>query len=173
MKDKEKPICELLLFHSTTKNNLKGIMKEGIRPGMPGGWCDLEIKRIERDISSEEKEVTEMQIKEMKAYKEECKENIFLSPNFHSLEGEMPEGSDTIIVTCLPKEKVFIPSRKLHRYVPFEEWEDIGSEEKYGQVIVKETISPRYIVGCLDVEGKREIGSNLGATKFKINKNCD
>lgn len=172
MINKEKPICELLLFHSTTKDNLKGIMKEGIKPGMPGGWCDLEIKRAERE---EEKEVREKLLKDMQDYKEECKKNIFLSPDFHSLEGEMPEGSETIIATCLPKEKVFIPSRKLHRYVPFEEWEKISSslEEEYNQVIVKETISPRYIVGCLDVEGKREFGSDIGTTKFKINKNCD
>lgn len=172
MTNKEKSICELLLFHSTTKDNLKGIMKEGIKPGMPGGWCDLEIKRIERE---EEKEVREKLLKDMQDYKEECKKNIFLSPDFHALEEEMPRGSETIIATCLPKEKVFIPSRKLHRYVPFEEWEKIerSLEEEYNQVIAKETIPPRYIIGCLDVEGKREWGSDPGVTKFKINKNCD
>jgi hypothetical protein len=120
---------------------------------MAKGWCDLEIKRIERDAHLEEKEVTEMQIKKMKAYKEECKENIFLSPDFHQLEEEMPEGSETIMVTCLPKKMVRIPSRKLGRFVPFEEWEDISdsTKEKYTQVVVKGTIHPRHIVGCLDV----------------------
>ncbi len=172
MINKEKRICELLLFHSTTKENLKGIMKEGIKPGMRGGWCDLWIKMLEKDISLS-KEEFEMQKKEMEEYKEECKNVIFLSPDFHALEGEMPEGSETIIILCLPKEMVFIPSKKLHRYVPFEEWEKLSIDEEYLQVIVKETISPKYIVGCLDVEGKREVDSELGATKFNINKNCD
>ena len=49
MEDKERPECELLLFHSTTKENMKGIMKDGLRPGMKGGWCDLWIKMLERE----------------------------------------------------------------------------------------------------------------------------
>ncbi len=173
MTNKEKPICELLLFHSTTKDNLKGIMKEGIKPGMKGGWCDLWIKQLGEDLPKEELEEEKMGIE---PYRKECKENIFLSPSFHGLEEEMPEGSETIVVTCLPKEKVFMASRTLPRHIPFEEWEATRNplEEKFtGQVAVKETIHPKYIVGCLDVEGKKELGTSIGETKFKINKNCD
>jgi RNA:NAD 2'-phosphotransferase (TPT1/KptA family) len=42
MENKERPECELLLFHSTSKENLKGIMKDGLRPGMKG------VKRISK-----------------------------------------------------------------------------------------------------------------------------
>lgn len=169
-----KETCELLLFHSTTKDNLKGIMKEGIKPGMKGGWCDLWIKKLEEEIPPLPKEQLEEEKRGIEGYKEECKKVIFLSPDFHALEGEMPEGSETIIILCLPKEMVFIPSTKLHRYVPFEEWEKLSIDEEYLQVIVKETISPKYIVGCLDVENPEEryIGAPIGDTKFRINKNC-
>lgn len=169
----EKPICELLLFHSTTKENLKGIMKNGIKPGKTGGWCDLEMKNIGRD--EEDKELREKLVASIQDYKEECNTAIFLSPDFHHLEHEMPEGSETIIIVCIPKEKVLVHSYKLHRYVTFEEWEKMqgSTSEPYMEVIVKEAIPPRYIIGCLDIEGKRERFSDPGDTKFKINKNCD
>src|SRR3990167_5416183 len=110
---------------------------------------------LEKDFSQKSlsKEELEREKKEIDEYKKECKELIFLSSSFHDLEEEMPPGSEIIIILCLPKRMVFIPSKKLKRYVPFEEWEEIqfGLEEKYDQVIVKEIISPRYIIGYLDV----------------------
>jgi len=161
--------CELLLFHSTTKKNLQGIMKEGIRPGMKGGWCDQWDKKLESEHSS--KEELEREKKFIDEYRKECQEYIFFSTDFHSLEHEMPEESDIIIIVCLPKKMVIIPSRKLGRYVPFEEWEEIRSsvKEDYRQVLVKEIISPHYIIGCLDVF-EREWLSDLGKTRFRINK---
>lgn len=162
MTNKEKYKCELLLFHSTTKENLKGIMKEGIKPGMKGGWCDLWT----RAYGEEGKESVEM-------YRKECQTNIFLSSSFHKLEEEMPEGSETIIAVCLPKRMVNIKD------IPFEKWEKTHDpfKEKFenvAQVAVKEIISPQYIVGCLDVENseKRYPGSSVGDTKFRINKDC-
>ena len=169
---RELPICELLFFHSTTKENLKGIMIDGIKPGMKGGLCDLWIKMLEKETPSLSKEELEVQKKDIEEYKKECKDVIFLSPDFHELESEMPIGSETIIILCLPKKMVYIPSVKLHRYVPFEEWEELDIDEEYKQVIVKETISPHYIVGYLHVENpeKRETGAPLGITKFRIDK---
>lgn len=164
--------CELLLFHSTTKKNLQGIMKDGIKPGMKGGWCDQWDKKLEKEIPSSIEELKREKVF-IEEYRKECQEYIFLSTDFHSLEHEMPEESDTILIICLPKKKVIIPSRKLGRYVPFEEWEEISNSvnEEYRQVLVKEIISPHYILGCLDVEGEREWGSDPGATRFRINKN--
>lgn len=165
----EKTICDLLLFHSTTKENLKGIMKEGIKPGMKGGWCDLWIKRLEIDLENKE------MIKGIQEYKEECKHFIFLSPSFHALESEMPKGSDTILVVCIPKEIAYIPSRKLDRYITFEEWEttrDLKEKFEEQQIIVKETILPKYIIACLDVEGEKE-WDGQGEYRFRINKNCE
>ena len=134
---KEIPECELLLFHSTTKENLKGIMIEGLRPGMKGGWCDLWIKMMEKEIPPLSKEELEANRRQMEEYREECKEVIFLSPSFHDLESEMPEGSETILIICLPKKMVYISSTKLHKYVPFEEWEKLDIDEEYKQVIIK------------------------------------
>lgn len=170
MENKERLECELLLFHSTTKENLKGIMKDGLRPGMKGGWCDLWIKMLEREELPQEQ--FEIQKRDIEDYKKECSEVIFLSPNFHDLESEMPEGSETILILCLPKRMVYIPSVKLKRYVLFEEWEELDTDEEYKQVIVKETIHPRYIIGYLDVKNpeERQIGGNPGETTFVINK---
>lgn len=41
MKNNTKSECGVILFHSTTKENLKNIMKNGIRPGAGEGWCKL------------------------------------------------------------------------------------------------------------------------------------
>ncbi len=172
---KENSICELLLFHSTTKDNLRSIMKEGIKPGMKGGWCDLWIKQLEKEIPPLTKEELEREKRGIDKYRKECQEYIFLSPDFHALEHETPEGSETIIILCIPKKIAYIPSLKLQRVIPFEEWEQIHDLSKeYNEVLVKETISPRYIIGCLDIDLKERVPYSLmGRTKFKINKNLN
>ncbi len=65
--------CELILYHATTKENLKGILREGIRPGMSGGWCDLAIKQAAEEFGFENNIDS---IDGYEAYKQECKENI-------------------------------------------------------------------------------------------------
>lgn len=170
MTNKERPLCELVLFHSTTKENLKGIMKDGIKPGMKGGWCDLWIKQAEKEIPPLSKEEIETHKREMEEYKEECKENIFVTSDFHHL-----EGSEVILILCLPKKMVFVPSRSLQRLVPFEEWINLGDsvDDDILQFIVKETIPPYYIIGYLEIENpeKRVPYGNTGGTTFRINRN--
>ncbi len=68
-----------------------------------------------------------------------------------------------------PKRMVYVND------MPFEKWEETRDplKEKFrdiGQVAVKETIYPQYIVGCLNVE-EREQGLPVGSTKLRIN-NC-
>lgn len=36
--------CGIIAFHATTKENLPHIMKNGLKPGMKGGWCNLAEK---------------------------------------------------------------------------------------------------------------------------------
>lgn len=157
--------CELLLFHSTTKDGLKKIIKDGcLQPGMNGGWCDLEIKRIEREEAKVDKGRL---IKEMEDYKEECKDFIFFGTDFHELEHEMPEGCNVILVVCLPKSMVLIPSRKVKRYIPFDEWDDVDGGE-FRQVLVRDRIDIEYIVGCLEVIGERERFGNVGDVSFRV-----
>ena len=163
--------CELVLFHSTTKENLKGIMKEGIKPGMKGGWCDLMIKKLEKMVKEKEikKETAEEEISEIEDIKKVCQEEIFMSANIHDLERKMPKGSDTIIVTCVPKKNVRVMG------MPFDKWiETGGTLQEYmiqTEVTTKDIIPPENIIGCLDIEEKKEKGPNF-VTKFRANKEC-
>jgi hypothetical protein len=170
--NKDKSTCELLLFHSTTKNNLKVIMKEGIKPGMKGGWCDLMIKKIGTMIEKQEvkKDAAEREISEIEDIRKMCQEDIFMSANIYNLERQMPEGTDTIIAACVPKKDAYIVG------IPFDKWRNTGvTFQDYmdeTEITVKGTIPPENIIGCLDIDERKERGP-IFDTKFRSNKNCD
>lgn len=160
MENNKKPECGAVLFHSTTKENLKKIMKEGIRPGTGKGWCELGEKAgliVTKDM------------------KKECEENIFLSGNIERLERQDLEeiNIDTIAVVCVPQEKIYIDDK------PFKKW-DVDrftqvpfAEQKLseiGEIKVKGIIPPENIIGCLDIK-KYNIWQNRGI--YTVNKNCD
>lgn len=159
--------CELILYHATTKENLKGILREGIRPGMSGGWCDLAIKQVREDYASEDRTSEDeigLLIEEYEAYKQECKENIWLTSSLFKFEEEtaMPRGIDTIIILCVPKDKIFIDE------IPFSQWEkdnDLYDIYKRGSISMRETIPPENIIGCLNIMEMEE-GVSIGNAKY-------
>jgi hypothetical protein len=155
--------CGAILFHSTTKKNLKNIMKEGIKPGSGEGWCKLAAKA---GIISTIK---------MQEIEKECKENTFLSGSLEFLERMDlgPMDIDTIVLLCLPQEKLYIDKK------PFKEWDiDRFTKLPFGEqrlsqideIKVKDVIPPEDIIGCLNIKKSTYI-QNRG--KYIINKNCD
>jgi hypothetical protein len=155
--------CGAVLFHSTTKKNLKNIMKEGIKPGAGEGWCKLAVNA--GIISS-------IKMKEME---KECKENTFLSGSLEFLERMdlEPMDIDTIAILCLPQEKLYIDNK------PFKEWDKdrftklpIGDQRlsQLSEIKVKETIPPENIIGCLDI---KKFAFIQNRARYLINKNCD
>ncbi len=154
--------CELILYHATTKENLKGILREGIRPGMSGGWCDLAIKQVEEEYIS--KDEIDLLTEEYEAYKQECKENIWLFSSLFKFEEEtaMPRSIDTIIILCVPKDKVFVDG------IPLSQWEkdnDLYNIYKRGSISTRETIPPENIIGCLNIMEMEE-GVSIGNAKY-------
>lgn len=133
--------CGVILFHSTTKENLKKIMKDGISPGVGKGWCELGKKAgltVTKDME------------------DECKENIFMSGTMESLERMdlEPLNMETIAIVCVPQEKIYIDDK------PFKKW-DIDRFTKLpiaeqnlseiAQIKIKGIIPPENIIGCLDI----------------------
>jgi|GEM_PF-4031901 hypothetical protein len=104
MKSNGKSECGIVLFHSTTKENLKNIMKNGIRPGVGEGWCKLG-KKAGLTVTKE--------------MEDECKENIFMSESLESLERMdlEPLNMETIIIACVPQEKIYVDDK------PFKQWD--------------------------------------------------
>jgi len=148
MVHKEGNECELILYHATTKENLKGILREGIRPGMSGGWCDLAIKQAVEELGLEDN--IHPEIDEYEIYKQECKENIWLFASLFKFEEEtaMQRAIDTIIILCLPKSKVFIDG------IPLLQWEennDLYDIYRRGRISVREIIPIENIVGYLNI----------------------
>lgn len=174
--------CGIIGFHATTKENIKKIMKEGIKPGMKGGWCDIAARAIGRKLSDDEIE--------------ECKNNIFVSGSLdHAIETYYPElpDLDTVVVVCVPQEKAFLytaKARKEKRDEPFEEWdlrrfEEMKEEEQfisqYPELRIKDTIPPENIIGCLDIVKEYHKIPNIynkpdwdapNRYRYKINRDC-
>ncbi len=160
MKNNNRSECGVILFHSTTKENLKEIMKDGIRPGPEKGWCKLG------------KQAGLIVTKDME---KECEENIFLSGSIESLERAdlAPMNIDTIVVVCVPQEKIYVDNRH------FKEWDvdrftklPIAKQRlsEFAEVKIRGSISPENIIGCLDIK-KYTIWQNRG--RYTVNKNCD
>lgn len=159
MKNNGKSECGTVLFHSTTKENLKKIMKSGIRPGAGEGWCKLGKKAgftVTRDME------------------DECKKNIFMSGSLESLErmGLEPLKMETIVIACVPQEKIYIYDK------PFKQWDEdrftkppIAEQNlsQIGPVKVIGIIPPENIIGCIDIK-KYTRWQNRG--RYTVNKNC-
>jgi hypothetical protein len=158
MKTKNKPECGVVLYHSTTKKNLKKILIEGIHPSAGEGWCKLGEKA--GLIVTEE-------------MKKACEENIFLSGNLETIERNAIEDMkiDTIAIVCVPQEKISVDDK------PFKEWDiyrftqpRYQSLSEIGEVKVRGAIPPENIIGCLDIK-KYTVWQNRA--RYLVNKNCD
>ena len=155
--------CGTVLFHATRKENLKNIMKEGLKPGGGQGWCEAFGKSFPREEL------------------ESCKKFVHLSGRLDILETEElgDIGLDRVIIACVQPEKLLVRGKS------FQQWNskrnksrtyDISSDTMKSEVLsdlfevrTLDTIPPENIIGCLDVKESTRIG-NLG--KYKINKEC-
>ena len=163
-KDKE---CGIIAFHATTKENLPRIMKEGLKPGMKDGWCDLTEKIGLCKFDS----------------RGECKENVFLAGSLdEGIEkyGLKEMGVDRVIIVCIPQEDVIIGKE------PFKSWDLRRAEElreheqlisQYPEIKVKGAIPPENIIGCLNIKTynihpgmEEDIAPNR--MRYTINKDC-
>ncbi len=155
----KKSECGTVLFHSTTKENLKKIMKDGIRPGAGIGWCELG-KKAGFTVTEE--------------MEDECKKNIFMSSSLESLERMHiePLKMETIAIVCVPQEQIYIDDK------PFKEWDvdrftklPIAKQRlsEIDPIKVGGTVPPENIVGCLDIK-KYTRWQNRG--RYIVNKDC-
>ena len=152
--------CGVVLFHATKKENLPKILKEGIKPGAGKGLCEaVYSKKVREPVGGIEKA------------KKECETNIFLSGSLDRIEElGLKRGYelDTVLVVCLPQEKIFIDNK------PFLDWESNRNPDNeiisgLFEVTVKDIIKPENIIGCLDIKEDSVI-PNLGV--YTINKQC-
>jgi len=179
-KDKNKE-CGLVVFHATTKENMKTIMKEGLKPGMKGGWCDMFEKTgltkvsTEKDIEFIKQKAEDFRIK--------CKENTSVSGSLDGLEALLLVNEindiDTVAIICIPQknarirvkmnEKSFedFDTERLHQRGADKGKERFLSEKvnynevsfsdykltmsEYEDILIKENIPPENIIGCLDI----------------------
>lgn len=142
-------------------------MKEGLKSGMKGGWCDLAEKVGMGTFD-----------------KKDCKENIFLSGSLdEGIEKYSPllreTGIDRVAIVCIPQEDVIIGKE------PFKSWDFRRAEElreheqlisQYPEIKVKGYISPENIIGCLNIKNYNihgfEEDEAPNRMRYTINKEC-
>lgn len=150
--------CGIVLFHTTKKENLAGIFKTGIKPGEGKGWCEA----VKSGTS-----ITPLTEKDIK----ECQENIFLSGSLDNLETlplKEEFGMDTILITCIPQDKIYINNKSFEQW--YEERKIDDKLSRYDEIKVKDTIPPENIIGCLNIE-EDTVVPNLGI--YSINRKCN
>jgi hypothetical protein len=162
--------CGIIAFHATTKENMKKIMKEGLKPGGSGGWIDIAQK-----ASPSDKEHYEM-------YRSK-KERTFLAGNLgDGIESYYPSipNLDTVAILCIPQEDIYKQFGRIYEELDeqFKQWDKRRFKEihrsspfisRYPEIRLREKISPENIIGCMDIirDDNNEIKNAYGLTKVK------
>lgn len=179
-KDKNKE-CGLVVYHTTTKENMKKIMKEGLKPGMKGGWCDIyEKAELTKGSTGKYLELVKERVAD---FKRRCKENISVSGSLDGLEalfiGNQINDIDTVAILCIPQKNAWVSvgmdkasfedfdTERLYQRGADKGAEMFQSEKvnynvvsfskykmtmsEYDDIMIKEIIPPENIIGCIDI----------------------